>query len=183
MAKLEISTQNADVNFTSLHDANSKATANCDLVTGLRLAPGVRIELPELFLDDDVVVQTLEFPDDVSERIVAFFDRYLVNDPQAATDCHSFAWHAKGWQNKVDPELHKKVQYGDPLPFTSPRSGEAYGIQAADGTITHSILGTSDPKRSLSVLGLRSPLALASYTDLDRVYQGHTVTLGVPTFK
>lgn len=139
-----------------------------ELVTGVELADGTLIEgfwnqVSFLHGKREPYQVLLDWPSDKAERFVDFFERHMVRPPDECppANCHSFVAAVMGW------EVFWKKGY----PFNMPTGGQAdperlengqpYAL-AEDGKLLHSVLGTSDPTRNVSVWGYREYMLVAS---------------------
>jgi len=180
MSSLEIHVRDAEIVFER-EDGTQRAAANFDIVTGLQLPHSELISITSENMGSDLEygganTYEMEFPDEISERLVSFYKQYFAEKPPTEYDCHSFVAYVMGWHDTVDTmaSLTRKYEFG-PRPVERYEAGAAYAVMSGPDAGAHSLLGTSDPDKNLYIFGVNELMAITTHDATKKLYESENI--------
>jgi len=125
--------------------------------------------------------ETLRLDDNAATRLVEFYERCRVAKPEQRPfyNCHLLAWYLTSRATELQEYEGYKLA-GPPVAVSTLKAGQTYAVRKADGSLTHSMVGTERPDHSLSVIGDNLPIAVIGNAEIISLYEGVGISRIVP---
>lgn len=169
------------------HNVSSKSLPEVDMISGGQEYPigivhsivgpdGQELHAKNYVPDQDVEVHTTEvhFEKESAAKFVEYYKKHFVDPCVNGQFCHGLAAHTMNLNHWTNIHHGDRVHAPDKL-----ESGTAYSIvppgrhaNGADRGSKHSMFGTADPTRNVSVLGQDLPMAVMDNADIMHLYGG-----------
>jgi hypothetical protein len=115
--------------------------------------------------------------DTPADKITEAFERTLGFHEATPTfiNCHLFVFFAMGVARDLEGYSWLPLEIKDPVDLNATQAGIPYSTVTAEGSISHTLLGTSVEGKSLSVLGNYGLLAMCDNETLVNLYEASSL--------